>query len=116
MITNWLSFLRLFYRHSRSEDSPKSIFLKRLQKDWPHGKSSIKKGFSIPIINWLRSEIREYVNDILSECKIKKLNYFNPIFISKIKESHLGSKSNFDEKLWALISFVKWHQKYVDHA
>jgi asparagine synthase (glutamine-hydrolysing) len=75
-----------------------------------------KMGFSVPLVNWFRSEIREYVNDILSESRIKQLDYFNPMFISKIKESHLGSKSNFDEKLWALISFVKWHEKYVDHA
>jgi asparagine synthase (glutamine-hydrolysing) len=75
-----------------------------------------KMGFSVPLVNWFRSEIREYVNDTLSESRIEQLDCFNPVFISKIKESHLGLKSNFDEKLWALISFVKWHEKYVDNA
>jgi len=73
-----------------------------------------KMGFSVPLVLWFRNGMREYVNNILSQTNVEKPGYFNHSFISKIKESHMNMKANFDEKLWALINFIKWHEKYME--
>jgi asparagine synthase (glutamine-hydrolysing) len=73
-----------------------------------------KMGFSVPLVLWFRNGMKEYVNNILSQTNVEKLGYFNHSFISKIKERHMNTKANFDEKLWALINFIKWHEKYMD--
>lgn len=72
-----------------------------------------KKGFSVPLVIWFRHRLKGYLNNVLSEEHIKKLGYFNYSYISEIKERHLSGKSNFDEKLWCLINFIKWHEKYI---
>jgi asparagine synthase (glutamine-hydrolysing) len=73
-----------------------------------------KMGFSVPLVLWFRNGMKEYVNNMLSRTNVRKLGYFNYSFISKIKESHMNMKANFDEKLWALINFIKWHEKYIE--
>jgi len=72
-----------------------------------------KMGFSVPLVIWFRSELKDYINDILSKKNIKKLGYFNHPFILQTLNIHLNGKANYDEKLWALVNFIKWYDKYL---
>jgi len=72
-----------------------------------------KMGFSVPLVIWFRNELKDYINDILSGKRIKKLGYFNYLFILKTLNIHLNKKANYDEKLWALVNFIKWYDKYL---
>jgi len=65
------------------------------------------------LVIWFRNELKDYINDILSEKKIKKLGYFNHSFILQTLNIHLNKKANYDEKLWALVNFIKWYDKYL---
>lgn len=72
-----------------------------------------KMGFSVPLVLWFRKELKEYVGDILNENRIKEIGFFNYSFISDILKEHLLGKRNYDEKIWSLICFVKWYEKYL---
>ncbi|CAD7772065.1 Asparagine synthetase [glutamine-hydrolyzing] 1 [Candidatus Methanoperedenaceae archaeon GB37] len=72
-----------------------------------------KMGFSVPLVIWFRNELKDYINDILSEKNIKRLGYFNHPFILQTLNIHLNGKANYDEKLWALVNFIKWYDKYL---
>lgn len=73
-----------------------------------------KMGFSVPLVLWLRNEMQEYVHNFLSEQRLKKIGYFDAKVVFDIKKRHLRVKSNFDEKLWALLIFVKWYEQYME--
>lgn len=72
-----------------------------------------KKGFSVPLVLWFRGEIKDYVKTILSEAALKSLGYFNPAYVTSVLDDHLSGRRNYDEKIWALINFVKWHETYM---
>jgi len=73
-----------------------------------------KKGFGCPIGNWIKSDLYEYVADLLSEDRVKRRGYFNPGMISKIMNDHYKNRADYTDHIFALLSFELWHQIYID--
>lgn len=73
-----------------------------------------KQGFSIPIKNWLRQELRPLLLDTLSEQRVKQRGYFQPAYVQRLVQEHLNGKENHSHRLWALMIFEIWHQAYID--
>lgn len=71
-----------------------------------------KQGFSIPIKNWLRAELKPLLLDLLSETRIRKRGYFNPEYVNQLVQEHLHGRENHSHQLWALMVFEMWHQRY----
>lgn len=69
-----------------------------------------KKGFSVPLTLWFRGELKSYLEEILSEENLKRIGFFNYYYVRKILDEHVNGRRNHDEKLFALLSFVVWHQ------
>lgn len=90
-----------------------------------------KKGFSIPIIEWLHSDLHFLIEDNLNERFIKEQSIFRweeiEKLIKKFDKSNVGkkSKSNFINKyrlnkdgliertIWHLIVFQLWYKEYL---
>jgi asparagine synthase (glutamine-hydrolysing) len=71
-----------------------------------------KQGFSIPIKNWIRGELKPMMTDLLSEKRIREQGLFQPSFVSRLVREHLDGKENHSHKLWALMVFEQWHEIY----
>lgn len=72
-----------------------------------------KEGFSIPIKNWLRRELKDLMLDYLYESRIKADGLFNFDYIKKMMDSHLKGKENYSHQLWALLVFEIWKDQYL---
>ena len=72
-----------------------------------------KEGFSIPMKNWLRGELRPMLEHVLSSRKIKEEGFFNPDFVEKLKFDHLKGLSNNSHLLWSLMTFHIWKDRYL---
>ena len=72
-----------------------------------------KEGFSIPIKNWLKNELKDLMVEYLSEKRVKEAGFFNFSYIEKMINEHLGNKQNHAHRLWALILFNLWREKYL---
>jgi asparagine synthase (glutamine-hydrolysing) len=71
-----------------------------------------KMGFPVPISEWCKSNILEFINDLLSTMKSK-----NRPFINSDSIRHVSSHTNINNrKLWALISLELWYQEYHDKS
>ena len=73
-----------------------------------------KKGFSVPLALWLRNELRDLVEEELSEKRLRQIGYFNSKTVSKIVQEHLSGRHNHENKIWALLNFVLWHRMYIE--
>ncbi len=71
-----------------------------------------KKGFGIPVSLWLRNELRDTMEQCLSEQKINKQGLFNYFYIEKLKKEHLSGKRNHRKLLWNLMIFEMWYDNY----
>ena len=73
-----------------------------------------KQGFSIPMKNWLRDELRNLMLEILSEKRLKENGYFNYEYVNKIMKQHLEGRRNNAHQLWALMVFELWYEMHID--
>jgi asparagine synthase (glutamine-hydrolysing) len=72
-----------------------------------------KRGFSIPLDFWFRDELRSYVQEILAPARIEGLGCFNPPKIQSLLDDHFCGRANNENKIWALLVFVLWHDHYM---
>ncbi len=72
-----------------------------------------KEGFSIPIKNWLKNELKPMMMDTLSPEKIKREGFFNPDYVEILKNEHLSGRENHSHRLWALMIFGRWYDIYM---
>jgi len=71
-----------------------------------------KEGFSIPIKNWLKRELKDLLMESLAPEKIRDLGLFNPATISTWIREHLENRENHSHRLWALIQFQLWAERF----
>lgn len=67
-----------------------------------------KKGFGIPIHQWLRGELREWCTDLLSSDLLKSQGYFNVALVEQKLKDHMLGKSNNGFYLWDILMFQQW--------
>jgi len=67
-----------------------------------------KSGFGVPIGNWLKSPLREWAEDLLSEQKLKNGGYFDVKQIRRVWMQHTSGKKNQQYQLWSVLMFQAW--------
>jgi len=70
-----------------------------------------KQGYSLPVKNWLREELREYMIELFKNSPIINEN-FNNSYLSELIKEHLELKHNHNHILWALINLSLWYKKF----
>ncbi|RMH37836.1 MAG: asparagine synthase (glutamine-hydrolyzing) [Nitrospirae bacterium] len=75
-----------------------------------------KEGFSIPMKNWLKRELRPLMEDVLSSDRLKREGVFNPEYVETMKREHLAGSANWSHELWALMMFEMWRDHYLTAA
>jgi asparagine synthase (glutamine-hydrolysing) len=71
-----------------------------------------KKGFGVPIGQWLRGEMRQVCEDTLSPARIKTGGIFDPVTVERLKQEHFAGKADHRKKLWTLLMFVLWQDRW----
>ncbi|MCG3155179.1 MAG: Asparagine synthetase [glutamine-hydrolyzing] 1 [bacterium] len=72
-----------------------------------------KEGFSIPIKNWLKQELRPLMLDVLSPARLKRDGFFDAAYVQRLVDEHLRGVENHSHRLWALTVFGIWHDHYL---
>lgn len=71
-----------------------------------------KMGFSVPLNDWLRSpELRDWVESLLAENRLRTEGFFHPQSIRRIWEEHRDGRYNWKSHLWNVLMFQSW----LDH-
>jgi len=73
-----------------------------------------KQGFVGPTARWLRTDLKGFVRERLSERPLCRHGLLNPIVVSRILGDHEGGKENNDSLIWSLLMFQVWHEQYLD--
>ena len=67
-----------------------------------------KKGFHVPIREWFRNELSDYLRDILLSQSFKERGHFNSGYVQQLIEKHQASISDYSYPLWALLNLELW--------
>jgi len=67
-----------------------------------------KNGFGIPIGEWLRGDLREWAEELLSEESLSDKDYFNVKQVRDVWKQHISGKKNYQYQLWSVLMFQAW--------
>lgn len=72
-----------------------------------------KMGFSIPIFNWLKDDLKDLIKYYLNNERIQKGGLFNYQEVERLKYSFFNNKGN-PHKIWLLLIFEMWREKNMN--
>ncbi len=72
-----------------------------------------KQGYSLPLKQWLRNELREYMLQLLGGSEVIRA-YFDPGGVRAMIAEHLSRRANHNHTLWALINLTLWHRRFIE--
>jgi asparagine synthase (glutamine-hydrolysing) len=71
-----------------------------------------KVGFRVPVNDWFRGPMRDYVRGSLLSASSRTRGYYDPSALSAILDEHLEGRQNHEKLLWTLLNLEIWHQEY----
>ncbi len=72
-----------------------------------------KKGFGIPIAEWLKGRLNPLMRDLLAPDKLKNQGLFDENFVQKLIREHETNKASHHKQLWTLLVFQLWYDNFL---
>jgi len=71
-----------------------------------------KRGFGIPLGDWLRNELRDEMADTLNDLAMEKTGLFRKNAMNNIMNAHLTGRRDYSHQIWALMVLSRWLSKF----
>jgi len=111
-IVEYANKLPFKYKVSPSQEG--KYILKELLYDYiPKEMFDRKKaGFAMPLKDWFRDELKDYVYEVLSDNNLKKISNIKFEVVKSMIEEHMDNTVDNSRILWRLICLIKWMDKH----
>ena len=70
-----------------------------------------KMGFRVPLVDWFRGGLKEYLLDTLNPNQLKLIPGIKVNGVLQLIEEHISGKYNRYENLWALLVLANWMKR-----
>ncbi|MEM8897148.1 MAG: asparagine synthase (glutamine-hydrolyzing) [Bacteroidota bacterium] len=96
-------------------DDKKYILKKAMAKYLPESVVSHRKqGFSVPLKQWFKDDLKAYVHDKLVNPNPLLSEFINQDYVAKIVEDHNSGMRDLNNKIWSLIFLNAWLEEQKD--
>lgn len=72
-----------------------------------------KQGFAVPKAQWLKNELRDWAEDLLSTAALEKHGLFDVKQVRAKWQAHLFTEHDYSFHLWSILMFQCWYQEYM---
>jgi len=73
-----------------------------------------KMGFGVPVGEWFRNKLSNYLKEVLLDRRALKRGYFNRDKVERLINEHITGKRDNKNRLWALLNLELWHRIFID--
>jgi asparagine synthase (glutamine-hydrolysing) len=71
-----------------------------------------KTGFAMPVGDWLRGPLRDWVEPLLAPAALESAAGFDPAVVTAAWRRHLAGEAE-ELRLWPVLMFQAWHQRWA---
>lgn len=75
-----------------------------------------KKGFGLPIDEWLRTGLRSVLEEYTSFSRLRAEGLLDADYVASVRAEHLSGRRNYGRKLHAVIAWEVWREKLSSTA
>ncbi len=75
-----------------------------------------KQGFAVPIGRWLRSDLRDWAECLISVEALNREGLFNPGPVRAAWDEHISGRRDHDLRLWSVLTAQAWAQAQREPA
>jgi asparagine synthase (glutamine-hydrolysing) len=72
-----------------------------------------KQGFSPPMAQWLRGELRPILERATDESWLQKQGVFDPRLVSRMGHAFLSGRMNNGRQMWIIVAFQMWYDHWL---
>ena len=71
-----------------------------------------KRGFGVPIDQWFRGGLKDYLVDTVTAETIKVIPEYDGEKLIKMRDDHISGAANYSALLWMIISYIEWNRMF----
>lgn len=107
-------FIRLPFNYKINQGNKKYLLKQIVHKYLPKElMDRPKMGFGVPLIDWFKDDLKDYLLDYLNEENLRKTGILNPEPVIKMRDNYLSGDSADITKLWYLLVFMLWWERWM---
>lgn len=73
-----------------------------------------KKGFGIPIAEWLKGRLNSLMHEYLSAERLRSQGLFDADYVQRLIREHETAAASHHKELWTLLVFQLWNENFID--
>jgi len=73
-----------------------------------------KKGFGVPLDEWMRGRFGGFVEESLVSSKIRRRGLFDYGFVKHMLTEHQRGRANYSFFLWSLLNLSLWYDQWIE--
>ncbi len=75
-----------------------------------------KRGFDSPFGEWIKGDLRGFIETFLSADNLKQSGLLNPEQVGRLLGDHLAGRRNYSLQLWSIVALEAWYRMYIEDA
>jgi asparagine synthase (glutamine-hydrolysing) len=73
-----------------------------------------KQGFAVPLVHWIRNELKDMVMSVLLEPRTLQRGYFDPEGVRNLLDEHFRGRRDHSGGIWRLLILELWHRNFLE--
>jgi asparagine synthase (glutamine-hydrolysing) len=73
-----------------------------------------KQGFALPLVHWLKCELKELILSVLLDPRTLQRGYFEARGVRQLLDEHFRGRRSHSGQIWRLLMFELWHRNYLE--
>ena len=73
-----------------------------------------KQGFALPLVDWMKNELKEGLLSVLLEPRTLQRGYLTPEAVRTLLAEHLRGRRDRSDLLWRMLVLELWHRNFLE--
>ena len=73
-----------------------------------------KQGFALPLVDWMKHELKDLILTVLLEPRTLQRGYFQPQAVQQLLDEHFRGRRDHSHRIWRLLMLELWHRNFLE--